>query len=109
MPRRFARENEDVHRGFRHWAALLRASLLHLRGSGNGHADAVDRLGGGDEQAPEVVVAPTEVGGVFGHLDYAEAGRIGREHVDAARTAAVDVAPAVDLHAVGCARTFADR
>src|SRR5687768_6048275 len=84
-----------------HTGCLLRASLGHLPCAGDLGADPVDRARGSDVEAPEVGVPPAEVRGVLGHAYHAEAGGAGREDVDATGAAAVQVALAVELHAVG--------
>src|ERR1044071_541928 len=78
-------------------------SALPLRRAGRGDADAIERRRGRHVEALQVVVAEAEIGHSLGHADDAEAGGVGREDVDTAGTAAIDVARAVDLHAVGCA------
>src|SRR4029450_962583 len=73
------------------------------------HPKAIDRGRGCDVQAAQVVVAKAEVRGIFRHADHPEANCLGREHVDAAGTAAIDVAGAVDLHSIRRASPFALR
>ena len=69
--------------------------------SGNFDAQPVKRCAGGNEQALHVILAPTEVGTALGRVDNAQAGCVRRENVDAARPGHVEIAGAVDLHAVG--------
>src|SRR6185369_11623464 len=72
------------------------------------HAQAVDAFGGGDVEAAQIVVTPAEIGRVLRHLQDAEQAGIGREDMDAAGTAAIEIAGSIDFHAVGGAGRRAD-
>src|SRR5713226_7895145 len=65
------------------------------------HARAEHRAVGGDVERAPVRVAPGHVGAVVRDADSAEELPVGTDHVNAAGTGAVDVAFAIDLHAVG--------
>src|SRR2546428_1528113 len=73
------------------------------------HADAVHRGRRRDVEGPKIVVAESHVRRVLRHPDDAQVDRVGCEHVDPARPAAVDVTLRVQLHPVGRARAFALR
>src|SRR6266849_7574710 len=74
------------------------------RDSRHVHAGAEHRAVGGDVERAPVRVAPGHVGAVVRDADAAEELPVGTYHVNAAGTGAVDVAFAIDLHAVGDAR-----
>src|SRR5918993_294034 len=76
-------------------------SALPLRRAGRGDTDAIERRRGRHIETAQVVVAEAEIGCRLGQADDAETGSVRGEDVDAAGTAAIDVARAVDLHAVG--------
>src|SRR6266700_4692905 len=65
------------------------------------HAGAEHRAVGGDVERTPVRVAPCHVGAVVRNADPAEELAVRAYHVDAAGTGAIDVAFAIDLHAVG--------
>src|SRR5947209_3117743 len=76
------------------------------RPAGDRDPDAVERRRRRDEQAPQVAVSPREVRRVLGNANHPEARRLGVEDVDPAGACAVEVAFAVDLHAVGSPLAF---
>ena len=77
--------------------------------SGRMDAQTVEGRAGRDVEAAEVVIAEAEIGGVLRQSYNPEAGRVRREDMDAAWPAAIDIACAVDLHAIGGAGTFSYR
>src|SRR5713101_6096872 len=65
------------------------------------HAGAEHRAVGGDVERTPVGVAPCHVGAVVRDADPAEELALRAYHVNAAGAGAIDVAFAIDLHAVG--------
>src|SRR6185503_3633448 len=79
----------------------LSVGASERRQAGDASAHPVQRRRGGDEQRAIVLVSPREVRRVLRNCEDLEQVRVGIEHVDAARPAAVDVAGRVELHPVG--------
>src|SRR5215831_20866588 len=100
-------------RGSAGWAkravpiATLRLRLLgdRHRNAGNFEVDRTERRAARKKQRLPIVAAEPEIGGCRLTVnDAAELLALGVEDVEPARTAAVDVAGDIDLHAVGHAR-----
>src|SRR5919108_2606827 len=86
------------------WVLLAGSARTH---AGDGEPHPVDARQGGDVERAAVRVAPGQVVRVLGQLDESELLALRREDPDAAGTADVEVAVAVDLDAVD--RVFARR